>query len=346
MKRRFYLLMAGLTLVFALPLAAQNSRDMLKQAQVLFVKGDYKESLDLLKKVYKVLPRPILQWNMGRCMEAMKDYEGALKKYQQVLMIKTLSAKQMQRVKQGIARVKGLWVWDMLTKAKKPAAQGKIKENRLFQQKLVKQAVLRAKTGDLQGAMRLLGQAYELRHDPFCLWKKAGIYEQAGRKDKAIKWYKAYIKQHPGLSAVAAAKARIAGLQPRAVKPVIVNVLPVQGESGRTLKTGGYILAGTAIASIATGLVFTLLANRDYASLRNAGADNKGRITGMDQETAADMQATAGSERTVSWVMYGVGAAMAVTSVVMIVMGNKKARVQAFAVPTRRGVSLGFQARF
>ena len=409
MKRHFHLFISGLILVIVMPVYARGTKAMLKQAQQLFTEAKYQESLKILQDVYKIMPRPLLRWNMGRCMEAMKDYEGALKEYQEVLLIKKLSAKQQTRVRQGIERVKRLWVKQMMLrsgkmvkkgdvkagqalyskawlisqdndvlkteaeilqkngnymaaimvykgfiaatddKGKKLAATDKIRKIKLiFQKKLLKNADFRAKKHDLTKAMTLLDQAYELRGDPYCLWKKAGIYKDAGDRAKAIQTYEAYIALKPGAKMVSVAKDRIAALQPqKKVVPVIIaRVLPQKRSSGKALMTGGYILAGTAVAAIATGVAFTLLANRDYSALRDAGQDKLDRVIGMDQERAAGLQSTAGTERTVSWVMYGVGAAMAVTSVALIVTGHKKAKVSAFAAPTKRGMSLGFQTRF
>ena len=409
MKKWIYLLLTVLIMVISLPVAAKDTQVMIRQAQVLFTRGKYRKSLDILQQVYKVLPGPVLLWNMGRCMEAMKDYEGALKKYREFELVKGLSVKQRERVSKGIKRVRGRWIKQLLVRADKMVEKGEVKAGKIMYQKawqvsrdagvleiqagtlrragrkmdaiaaymafiaatkdkdeklaaqqeikriklnlqedLLKKADLTAKKGNLQGAMTLLDRAYGLRDDPVCLWQRAGIYEHAGRKVEAIKWYKAYIKQHPGTKQVKAARARIVDLQPRKKRYVktIATVRHVKNTVGRSLKTGGYILAGTAVAAIATGIVFTLLANRDYSSLRNAGQNKHGLIIGMDQETAADLQSTAGSERTVSWVMYGVGAAMAAASVALIVVGHKKSKIHAFAAPTMRGVSLGFQTRF
>ncbi len=408
---RFYVWLTGLILVLAIPLRAQqDTTAMLKQAQELFTLGQYRKSLKVLRQVYKIMPQPILFWNMGRCLEEMKHYDEALRKYKQVLAAKVLTPEQRRRVQMGIERVKHLWTQQLLQNGHDLIGFGKVKAGnaayqkayllthnpgvlkawaralkdtghlqaallryrayldqakndaekqaisheidqvkRKLQNKLLNDADLLAKVGNLKGALSLIAKAWELRHDPQCTWHRAQAYENTGNDDMAIKWYKKYIEQKPGSVGVIAARARIAALRKKikasaVVKQPVVLPKPVANK-GRSLKTGGYILAGVSGAVLATGVVFTLLANRDFSSLRNAKRNKDGLIIGMDQENAADLQSTARTERTVSWVMYGVGAAVAVTSVVMIVVGHKKA-ASVFATPTAGGASLGFETQF
>jgi len=69
-------------------------------------------------------------------------------------------------------------------------------------------------------------------------------------------------------------------------------------------------------------------------------------VTGMSQSGAASLQSSARMKQTLSWAMYGIGGAAAVTSVVLFFYGRSMSRARVVAMPVKGGALVGFHGEF
>ena len=158
----------------------------------------------------------------------------------------------------------------------------------------------------------------------------------------AIHEYKEILKLNPGPDLQAAVRQKLDTLT------APERLVAARVKQGRKMKTASYVLAGTGIALLAVGGVLTYLSGEDFDALGSAEKDRYGNVIGMSQARAASMQHSAESKQEWSWVMYGIGGAAVVTSVVLYVMGRSRTTKvpEVVAVPLSAGGMLGVYREF
>jgi tetratricopeptide (TPR) repeat protein len=92
MRIKSYFLLALVSCLFlAQPIYAQSKQDLAKakelvtKADALFKTDDVAQALELYKEAYILSNRAEVQFNMGQCYRALKDYENAVKSYKRFL---------------------------------------------------------------------------------------------------------------------------------------------------------------------------------------------------------------------------------------------------------------------
>jgi tetratricopeptide (TPR) repeat protein len=203
--------------------------------------------------------------------------------------------------------------------------------------------------GDFDNAIELWKQAYEYRDDPIFLYNVAQAYRQKGDAQKAIFFYRAYLREEPRARNRNEVEARIAELQkqvdsqppptpePEPPRPVPASEPATQPATptpsaptaeaaeadtlhpGKGMKITGLVTGGVGVAALAAGVVFTLRAKSIQSDLETAA--RSGQPWSKD---LVDKEATGRTSSTLGLVGIGVGAAALVTGVTLFWLGARK----------------------
>ncbi|MCA9681371.1 MAG: hypothetical protein KC457_04180 [Myxococcales bacterium] len=203
-------------------------------------------------------------------------------------------------------------------------------------EELSEQAIEAFNAKDYTTAVDLFKQAYDADPQPNYLFNIGRVYEEAGDLEHAVEFYSNFVKQ-PGVAldsrevAVDRLKVLKAILaetekpeEKPEEKPVEVEEKPVEppppavdteGErKSKTLRGAGFALAGIGVAALIGGGVAGGLAQSDNNDAANAESIDDRRTlldSSKNKAVAAD-------------VLFGVGGALLVTGVVLVVVGFKK----------------------
>ena len=118
---------------------------------------------------------------------------------------------------------------------------------------------------------------------------------------------------------------------PVAVAGPALTVSTPGAVSGGWRRPTGFVLAGAGVVAAGVGVVMGLQANEARAKVANAPRDELGRITTLTQRDAAALETTAQSQAAVANVLFGVGGALAVAGVVLIIVGPSREPVAALS---------------
>ena len=118
--------------------------------------------------------------------------------------------------------------------------------------------------------------------------------------------------------------------------PTARVVAPV---SGGWRRPTGVVLAGAGVVAAGVGMALGLESNGARAKVTNAPRDEVGRITTLTQRDAAALETAARTQATVANVLFGVGGALAVAGVVLIIVGPSGEPVVALS-PAPGGIAL------
>ncbi len=205
--------------------------------------------------------------------------------------------------------------------------------------------------GEFDRAVELWKQGYEYKDDPIFLFNIGQAYRQNGDHQKALFFYRAYLREDPRARNRDDVEARIAELgklmeaQQNAVEsppsePVTPTVDPepaptepapsqpppeaplIRDEGsrpGRGLKIGGIVAGGAGVAAVATGVVFLLRSSSIEGELEEAAASGMPWTSDlMDRESQGK------SAQTIGFIAVGVGAACLITGATLFTMGARK----------------------
>jgi tetratricopeptide (TPR) repeat protein len=208
--------------------------------------------------------------------------------------------------------------------------------------------------GEFQQAVTLMQEAYSLDPQPVLLYNLARAHEGLGSIDAAIDTFTRYLEADPKAPDRGAIEQRIGTLKRQRDER---RALEKQRDAERTRadeekaererKQGQrpddarqrsvlpYVVAGTGVAGLASGVIFGLMANSKHSSATSRSTS---------QQSAIDQQDTAKSFATVSTVSFIVGGVLVAAGVTWWVIDGKNASKQGTgAAPALRvGLAPGF----
>jgi tetratricopeptide (TPR) repeat protein len=209
-------------------------------------------------------------------------------------------------------------------------------------------------------ALAAFQEAATLYASPDFQFNIAKCYERLGKLEEAKRHYETYLNTADDSSDRAVVESTIKDLERRieAEKIKVVPELepetyipPVPKTSPPLLITGSVLLVVGVGVGLGGGLGFGLPVSRDNATLGDVANGNPDRLTFAEADEIADR---ARGKQTIELVMIGVGGALAIVGVALVVAGRKKIREQPNSKPTlsvsptagRTGGGLIFQGSF
>jgi tetratricopeptide (TPR) repeat protein len=204
--------------------------------------------------------------------------------------------------------------------------------------------------GAFDRAIELWKQGYEYKDDPIFLYNIAQAYRQKGDHQKAIFFYKAYIREEPRARNRDDVEARIAELtklleaqqnateappkepvsppEPQAEPPPVVappspSVAPARDDldarPGRMMKIGGAVAGGIGVAALATGVVFLIRSSSIEGEIEDAAMSGEPWTPEL-----VDREASGRTSATIGWIGTGAGVALVATGITLYVLGAAK----------------------
>jgi tetratricopeptide (TPR) repeat protein len=216
--------------------------------------------------------------------------------------------------------------------------------------------------GEFDRAIELWKQGYEYKDDPIFLYNIAQAYRQKGDHQKAIFFYRAYIREEPRARNREDVEAKIAELtklieaQQNATDspPVSPSEPPPEGDPpplaveaqtppasappvevaedrdalgprpGRSLEIGGAVAGGVGVAALATGIVFLVRASSIEGEIEDAARSGEPWSAEL-----VDRESSGRTSQAIGWVAAGARVGLVATGVTLYVLGmHKNARAR------------------
>lgn len=232
---------------------------------------------------------------------------------------------------------------------------------------LSEQAIEAFGAKDYDRAVELFKQAYEADPQPNYLFNIGRVYEEAGDLENAVEYYGNFVKQ-PGvdldsrgvaldrLKVLRAILEETAEPKPKDEEPKDEEpkdevapppdpgpdpAVEEEKRKAKVLSGAGFALVGVGAAALIGGAVTGVLAQGDNNSASEAASI----------EDRRDLLSTSQTKALTADVLYGVGGALAVTGVVLVVVGmtkKSKAEGKVAVTPTfgPRGAGIDLRMRF
>lgn len=229
-------------------------------------------------------------------------------------------------------------------------------------EQLSEQAIAEFSTKNYDGAVELFEQAYEIDPQPNYLFNIGRVYEEAGKLEQAVEYYSQFVKQ-PGVDIdsreVAFERLRVLQAIVEEIKEpepepkqeskdepkdpgneadeVAPASNPVDTESARKRKVmrgAGFGLLGVGAGALIGAAVLGSLAQGD-------------RDKAFDREQAdslaarRDLLGSAQNKALTADVLYGVGGALLLTGLVLVIVGYSKPKTQRVALTPSFGPQVG-----
>jgi tetratricopeptide (TPR) repeat protein len=247
-----------------------------------------------------------------------------------------------------LARVTSLVLAAALAAAGPAAAQRSPRERAALSRDAYDSGKKHYNLGEFDRAIELWRQGYEYKDDPMFLYNIAQAYRQKGDHEKAIFFYRAYLREEPRARNRGDVEERIAELtrlveaaqtpeaappsepvsppEPEAKPPVAPETEPtpppVRDEAprpGRSLKIGGAVAGGVGAGALAAGIVFLARASSIEGEIEDAARSGEPWSAALvDREQAGRTSSVVG------WIGIGAGAALAATGVTLFVLGAQR----------------------
>jgi iron complex outermembrane receptor protein len=199
--------------------------------------------------------------------------------------------------------------------------------------------------GRYADAAREMEAAYSLKPLPDLLYNVAQCYERLNRLGDAAGAYRKYLEGKPGAEDRKSIEARIANLDERVkqeaagtapstplpppTEKVVFKTIIVYRETppppGRATRWAAYGVAILALASLGTGIAFTILAkqNSDFVTKGDAAHMVSPGMPMPFDGKASEAQAALQSDQIIAGVSYGVAGVAALGAIGLYVLGNK-----------------------
>lgn len=152
------------------------------------------------------------------------------------------------------------------------------------------------------------------------LGERDEVLEQIGSAEKPVV---DTARQEPKKPAVAAAQAP-------AVAPGAVVLTP---------RSFSYVAGGGAVVALGVGVFLGIQSNQNRAMIANAEKDAQGRVIGLTQKQAYNLDAQARGQALAANILFGGAAALAATAGVLWTMGNSQPPPVA-VIPGPRGIAI------
>lgn len=230
---------------------------------------------------------------------------------------------------------------------------------------IVAQAVEKFQAKEYEAAVELFQQAYALSPEPNYLFNIGRVYEQAGDLEQAVEFYGRFVKLPEveiGAREVALERLRVLRgvLEETAEKEDPPPELPADDPTGDEppedtepetptepgpkkpdpMRIAGFVVLGVGAGAVAAGGAFGGLALQRESDLNTLNTF-EGRSDAVDKGTRNALAAD---------ILFGVGGAMVVTGVVLVVLSYSKKRKgqRASVAPmmSRRGAGIAAEVRF
>lgn len=206
--------------------------------------------------------------------------------------------------------------------------------------------------GEFDQAIERWKQGYEFKDDPIFLYNIAQAYRQKGDHQKAIFFYRAYIREEPRARNREDVEARIAELTkliaasqsatesgprepveptppnpepppaPVAIEPTPPASPPRDAAAlspGRGLKIGGVVAGSAGALALAGGVLFLVRSSSIEGEIEDAARSGQPWSAEL-----VDRESTGRTSEILGWVGIGAGAALVATGVTLFVLGARK----------------------
>jgi tetratricopeptide (TPR) repeat protein len=203
----------------------------------------------------------------------------------------------------------------------------------------LKAAIAYYDDGRNEHAAREMNAAYELRPLPDLQYNLAQCYERLNRLADAAQAYETYLKGKPNAADRKNVQARIDNLRERTraeaagqvapspaptAEKVVFKTIVVYREKapppGRAARWAAYGLGVLALAGVATGIAYAVLAKQAADTVTNGGDLVTTPVFG---DKARDAQDSGHTYPIISGVSFGIAGAAAIGSVALYLAGNK-----------------------
>jgi tetratricopeptide (TPR) repeat protein len=229
--------------------------------------------------------------------------------------------------------------------------------------------------GDYDGAIREWTEAYKLKNDPVFLYNIAQAYREKKDFEKAISFYKSYVKEAPDAPNRATVEARIQEMkdsidkqQATAEKPPSGPLGPgerpplvpsertepnrhtpgertptdVSRRPGRSLEIAGIAIGVGGAALLVTGIVFGLSAKSDQSDVQNAVDSHAAWSADLDSQASSGQTKAA-----IANISIGIGVAALVGGGVLYYLGARRDRaMEVSPTASRHGVGATLTVRY
>ncbi|MBX3186348.1 MAG: hypothetical protein KF819_05000 [Labilithrix sp.] len=191
-------------------------------------------------------------------------------------------------------------------------------------QDLYKKGAEKFRTGDFEGALALLEQAYALDPHPVLVYNIARAHEGLGALDAAVRAYEEYVALAPTASDRGAVESRVAALKKQIAEraelerrasertEARVETLPARDDAPATAPPAArspvpWIVAGAGVTAGIAGGVLHLVASSRY----------DGAVSEPSAQRAAELESSARSLQTTANIVLIAGIVVAVSGVVV-----------------------------
>jgi len=190
--------------------------------------------------------------------------------------------------------------------------------------------------GDYEGAIARWSEAYKLKSDPVFLYNIAQAYREKKEFEKAISFYRNYLKEAPNAANRTTVEKRIEEMKEALEKQQQASDKPPSGPDvpgerpptaapkqeerrGGGLKTAGMVTGGAGVALIVTGIVFGIMSRSDKSDIEDA------IMMGQPwSQELADKQSSGESKTRIANITLGAGIAAVVAGGVLYYLGIKQ----------------------
>jgi hypothetical protein len=223
----------------------------------------------------------------------------------------------------------------------------------------LKSAIAYYDDGRYEDASREMKAAYELKPLPDLQYNLAQCYERLAKLDDAANAYETYLRGNVTAQDRKSVEARIANLRERAKaeaagqppppppvekEKVVFKTIVVYREAppppGRGARWAAYGLSVLAVAGLASGIAFAVLASQAANTVSNGGNP----LNPISFDRVADTQATGQTYPIISGVSFGVAGLSAAGAIALFVIAHKidKEAPKLTLAPSLSPTSAGF----
>ena len=203
--------------------------------------------------------------------------------------------------------------------------------------------------GRYQAALEVFEEAYALSPRPLLLLSLASTHERLGDYDKALealRSYQPYVEENKRTKLdkrIESLEERLTAMEAQEEKVVAAPTPPPVVKDDSNLATWGWVLTGVGAALGLGGGAMIVLGEADYTDAEEGYSSGT-----MDFAEAEDLISTGETKHIAGYALAGVGGAMLVTGIILVVMDEDDAEndIQASFAPIEDGAVFTLMGRF